>query len=226
MNAAFDPWRLVNTYGAFGDVGTKRFEPIISLTDGNTWYEIDFPCKPGNTTRIPCFCAPYHYRLDWNIWFIGFPPHYPMLEQRERWLFTFIQQLLTASGDNNKIPKSLQLLDTHSVKYLFKQHQAPFFHQSPVAAKVDMYHYQMANDLFTILFRTGKRNSWWNRTFTQELVPPLTLLSPGGGTHQLVRWSPPLNPNKLSSSQQPPTQRRLQRLQEAKEDASIRRVSV
>ena len=65
MNASFDPWRLVNTYGAFGSVGERRYEPVVSLsTDGGrTWAELQWPCKPGDVTRRPCFSAPYHHRL-------------------------------------------------------------------------------------------------------------------------------------------------------------------
>ena len=67
MNASYDPWKLVNTYGAFGSVGERRYEPIVSLSDdgGATWSELEFPCKPGDVRRRPCFVAPYHYRLDW-----------------------------------------------------------------------------------------------------------------------------------------------------------------
>ena len=72
MNASFGRFRLVNTYGAFGSVGKGRYEPIVSISyNGRDWIELEFPCKPGRLTRRPCFCAPYHYRLDWNIWFIG-----------------------------------------------------------------------------------------------------------------------------------------------------------
>ena len=59
----------------------------------------------GSVTRRPCFCAPYHYRLDWNIWFIGFKPHTAMLRQRERWLYSLLSKLL--QGD----AKVLELLD-------------------------------------------------------------------------------------------------------------------
>ena len=79
MNSSFGSFRIVNTYGAFGSVGEARYEPIISVShDGRVWHELDFPCKPGTLTRRPCFCAPYHYRLDWNIWFIGFKPQRPV----------------------------------------------------------------------------------------------------------------------------------------------------
>lgn len=78
MNASFDPFRLVNTYGAFGSVGKQRYEPIVSITydplDGVgadrsndtavEWIELEFPCKPGNLYRRPCFCAPYHCECD------------------------------------------------------------------------------------------------------------------------------------------------------------------
>jgi hypothetical protein len=59
MNSSFGSFRLVNSYGAFGSVGEARYEPIISVSrDGATWVELDFPCKPGNVTRRPCFrCA-------------------------------------------------------------------------------------------------------------------------------------------------------------------------
>ena len=69
MNASFSSLRLVSTYGAFGNVGKARYEPIVSVShDGLDWTPLEFPCKPGRVTRGPCFCAPYHYRLDWNIW--------------------------------------------------------------------------------------------------------------------------------------------------------------
>ena len=80
MNTSFDPFKLVNTYGAFGSVGEGRYEPVVALSDdeGTTWREVDLPCKPTSVTRRPCFSAPYHHRLDWNIWFIGFKPHRPV----------------------------------------------------------------------------------------------------------------------------------------------------
>ena len=71
MNTSFDPFKVVNTYGAFGSVGEGRYEPVVALSeDGKTWREVDLPCKPTDVKRRPCFCAPYHHRLDWNIWFI------------------------------------------------------------------------------------------------------------------------------------------------------------
>ena len=181
MNSSFGSFRLVNTYGAFGSVGEARYEPIISVsTDGRTWTELDFPCKPGSLTRRPCFCAPYHYRLDWNIWFLGFKPHAGMLRQREAWLYTFLAQLLTAD------PLALSLLDS-SARSLFPPSPPP----SPPAtahpsrrptpgfqyAKVDMYHYTMSAPLWELArpWLEGKTVTWWKREYEEPLIPVVTL---------------------------------------------------
>ena len=36
------------------------------------WQELEFNCKPGNITHRPCLISPYHYRLDWLMWFAAF----------------------------------------------------------------------------------------------------------------------------------------------------------
>jgi hypothetical protein len=74
MNTSHDPLELVNSYGAFGSVGQKRNEIIFEGTRDElgpkaTWLPYEFKCKPGDPNRRPCFVAPYHLRLDWQIWF-------------------------------------------------------------------------------------------------------------------------------------------------------------
>jgi hypothetical protein len=74
MNRSFDALALVNTYGAFGSVGDKRYEIVIEGTlsddpDTGEWRAYELPCKPGDVTRRPCILGPYHRRLDWLIWF-------------------------------------------------------------------------------------------------------------------------------------------------------------
>lgn len=34
--------------------------------------EYEFPCKPGRVDRRPCVITPYHYRMDWLMWFAAF----------------------------------------------------------------------------------------------------------------------------------------------------------
>ena len=180
MNGSFDNFRLVNTYGAFGDVGHARYEPILSVsTNGTDWIELELPCKPGKVTRRPCFCAPYHYRIDWNIWFIGFPPHSAYLQRREKWLYTLLEKILGKVGDERPW---LDLLDTPSASLLQRSYSLG---NGPQFAKVDMYHYQMAAPMWSLFFDIfGAREvAWWRRTFKESLIPPVQLDS---SSHRLV----------------------------------------
>lgn len=95
MNEGFDPLNLVNTYGAFGSVGHERHEVILEgtwddpLSGDARWQEYDFPCKPGNPYRPHCIASPYHYRLDWQMWFAGFPE-----QARDAWFLKLVYELL------------------------------------------------------------------------------------------------------------------------------------
>ena len=42
------------------------------VSDKTEWREIEFKCKPGGVHRRPCVISPYHYRLDWLMWFSAF----------------------------------------------------------------------------------------------------------------------------------------------------------
>ncbi|HEX3774130.1 MAG TPA: lipase maturation factor family protein [Polyangiaceae bacterium] len=78
MNASFDPFDLVNTYGAFGSVNRVRNEVVLEgtlddgLAPGAHWVEYELPCKPGDPRRRPCIVAPYQLKLDWQLWFAAF----------------------------------------------------------------------------------------------------------------------------------------------------------
>uniref|UniRef100_G1N192 Lipase maturation factor n=1 Tax=Meleagris gallopavo TaxID=9103 RepID=G1N192_MELGA len=96
MNTSFNPLRIVNTYGAFGSITKERTEVILQGTsspDPNDpaalWQEFDFKCKPGDLWRRPCFISPYHYRLDWLMWFAAFQTY----EQNE-WIIHLAGKLL------------------------------------------------------------------------------------------------------------------------------------
>mmetsp|Transcript_25854 Transcript_25854/g.39723 ORF Transcript_25854/g.39723 Transcript_25854/m.39723 type:complete len:214 (+) Transcript_25854:126-767(+) len=174
MNASFDAFRLVNTYGAFGSVGEARYEAIISISNNQEqWTELEFPCKPGNVKRRPCFCAPYHYRLDWNIWFLGFKPHKAYLQQRETWLYTLIQKIMIPDSSHNERPW-LSLLDPSTAEMLSAAYS---LNSPPKYVKVDMYRYVMAAPLWDILLDLVNGNNvvWWNRTYEENLVPSVEL---------------------------------------------------
>ena len=92
MNASFDRYRLVNSYGAFGTVSEVREELIIESAEkfGGPWREYVFKVKPGPLTR-PChWISPYHYRLDWLMWIACVCGGI----ERSPWLLPFLLKLL------------------------------------------------------------------------------------------------------------------------------------
>lgn len=80
-----------------GSVTKQRTEVVIEGTYNTTlgengqlaqWQEIEFNCKPGSIDRQPCVISPYHYRLDWLLWFSAFQVLWCMcLYVCEQWCF-------------------------------------------------------------------------------------------------------------------------------------------
>jgi hypothetical protein len=135
MNGCFDPFRLVNTYGAFGFVHEIREEIIISGTRGNwdappdAWKEYEFAVKPGSINRpLPCI-VPYHHRLDWCLWLITLRKGNP--DRYAPWLRTLLLKLLQNDRETSKL--------------LANRGQGnPFLHDNgppPTFLKVERYRY-------------------------------------------------------------------------------------
>ena len=120
--------------------------------------------------------APYHHRLDWNIWFIGFKPHRQMLEGRERWLYAFLAQLLR-DGD----APARRLLDPASRDIKGR------------IARVTMYRYRMAAPLAQILGTAPAERLWWTRAFEEVLIPPVALRADGNLAYFEAPRPPPGN---------------------------------
>jgi hypothetical protein len=85
MNTSFDPLDLVNTYGAFGSVGTERYNIAFEGTDSAVpdrsavWKDYPYQALPVDVHQRPRQVAPYQPRLDWQMWFaaMGSPSQYP-----------------------------------------------------------------------------------------------------------------------------------------------------
>jgi hypothetical protein len=128
MNASFDRLHLVNTYGAFGSVGRERREIVLEgttddvLTDATVWREYEFKGKPGDPRRRPPIVSPYHYRLDWQMWFAAMT-----VPRREPWAVHLIWKLL--HGDR----AALDLLAND-----------PFPGTPPRFVRARLYHYRFA----------------------------------------------------------------------------------
>jgi hypothetical protein len=154
MNASFDPFRLVNTYGAFGSVSRVRDEVVIEGTDadsidaGTAWREYEFKGKPGDVRRLPSQYAPYHLRLDWLMWFLPLSSRYG-----ERWFVPFLVKLL--EGDR----QTLALLGGN-----------PFPDRPPRFVRALLYRYR-----FTSWRERRDTGAWWARSLVGELVQPIRL---------------------------------------------------
>src|SRR2546421_1361051 len=95
MNFSFNPFHLVNAYGAFGSITRVRREIVIEgtrdtrLGPSTAWKAYEFKGKPGDPGRVPPQVAPYHLRLDWLMWFAAMsspagPPWFTPLLARLR----------------------------------------------------------------------------------------------------------------------------------------------
>jgi hypothetical protein len=100
MNRSFDRLHLVNTTARSGSVGRERDEVILEGTSDphpgpdTVWRAYEFPCKPGDPARRPCVISPYHYRLDWQLWFAAMSSI-----GREPWLVRLVWKLLRGDTD-------------------------------------------------------------------------------------------------------------------------------
>ncbi|MHC9291539.1 lipase maturation factor family protein [Mycobacterium sp. LTG2003] len=154
MNASYNNYHLVNSYGAFGAVGRSRDEVVIEGTDddvvtgGTVWREYEFKGKPGDVRRWPRQFAPYHLRLDWLMWFAAISPAYA-----QQWLRTFLIRLL----ENDR--ETLKLL----------RHN-PFPDQPPRYVRARLYRYR-----FSTWHELRRDHVWWERTLLGDYLRPVAL---------------------------------------------------
>ena len=154
MNASYDPFRLVNTYGAFGSVTRTRYEVVVEGTDAPdpndqaAWREYEFIGKPGDPRRLPPQVAPYHLRLDWLMWFLPLSRFYG-----EGWFVPLLTRLL--EGD----PPTLALL----------RHN-PFPDRPPSFIRARLFKYR-----YTTWRERRETGAWWHREPAADFVPPLRL---------------------------------------------------
>lgn len=149
MNTSFDRLHLVGTYGAFGSVGKTRYEFVIEGSyDGRSWFEYGHHGKPDRPNRRPPFFAPYHHRLDWELWInASFSP------QPQPWHVFLTFRLLEGRDE---------------VEKLFRHN--PFPDRPPDMIRILIYEYR-----FTTPEERAKTGDWWVREEKGQLLEPLTL---------------------------------------------------
>uniref|UniRef100_A0A287BRD2 Lipase maturation factor n=1 Tax=Sus scrofa TaxID=9823 RepID=A0A287BRD2_PIG len=157
MNSSFHPLRIVNTYGAFGSITKERTEVILQGTASPNasapdaeWKDYEFKCKPGDLRRRPCLISPYHYRLDWLMWFAAFQTY-----EHNEWIIHLAGKLLANDA------QALSLLGVN-----------PFEGTAPPRwVRGEHYRYKFS--------RPGGRHAaegkWWIRKRLGPYFPPLRL---------------------------------------------------
>ncbi len=155
MNTSFNNLHLVNTYGAFGHVGKTRRELIIEgtadkqITSDTKWKAYEFPAKPGDPNRSLPIVSPYHYRLDWQVWFAAMS-----IPQREPWLMHLVWKLL--HNDEG----ALSLLASN-----------PFPERPPEHIRIEIYRYKF--------LPPREEGPVWKRERIETWFPAISKRAPG-----------------------------------------------
>ncbi|MFB6295376.1 MAG: lipase maturation factor family protein, partial [Halobacteriales archaeon] len=153
MNTSFDPLHLVNTYGAFGSVTRDRFQVVIEGTDETSpaeddWEEYECKGQPVAVDERPPQWAPYHLRLDWQLWFAAMRPS----PRRSPWFPVLLEKLL--AGDE----ATLSLLGEN-----------PFPEEPPAYVRAVRYRYR-----FTTPAERAETGDWWRRERVGVYAPPVS----------------------------------------------------
>ncbi|WP_044958210.1 lipase maturation factor family protein [Halarchaeum acidiphilum] len=143
MNRGFDPLHLVNTYGAFGSITSTRYQLVVEGTreadpDEGDWTAYGWKGQPDAVGERPMQWAPYHLRLDWQLWFAAMRPR---PGRRQRWLYRLLDRLL--EGD----PATRSLLGDD-----------PFGDDPPERVRVVRYRYR-----YTTPAERAETSDWWRR---------------------------------------------------------------
>lgn len=165
MNYCYNPWRLVNSYGAFGSVGRKRYElevqgTLMAFPEGDEdWLAYEFWGKPGDPRRRPLHFAPFHLYLDWLMWFLplhlgpelkqGGNPQRRLSWRYETWFITFLHKLL--QGDR----ATVGLLRSN-----------PFQARPPLFVRVLVYEYRYSTPA-----ERQATGAWWVRQRVGVYLP-------------------------------------------------------
>jgi len=145
----FSPFHIVNRYGIFAVMTTKRYEIVVEGSDdGVDWKEYTFRYKPSELDRRPRRVSPYQPRLDWQAWFLPFSGY-----DMEPWFQNFLFRLLQGS------PNVVKLLRDN-----------PFPKAPPQFIRAVAYDYVFSD--YKTRRETGK---WWERQFVGRYSPELTL---------------------------------------------------
>ena len=160
MNTSFDPFDLVNTYGAFGTVGEERLNVVFEGTMDDTinnkadWKPYIYKGLPVLLDRRPPQIAPYQLRLDWQMWFAAMST-----ADQYSWTYNLVWKLL------HNDPDAIGLFA-----------QNPFPGNPPKFIRATLYRYKFATP-------GNPQHLWWTREKAGDWMPVLSVNDP-----QLVKF--------------------------------------
>ena len=141
--------RLANTFGAFGSVERSRDLLVVegSRGPGEDWREFDFRGQRADLSARPPLLAPWHWRLDWQMWIAACQgPN----ATSERWFTTLLLRLL----ENDAAVSSLL-------------HANPFLEsEPPTHVRVSQYRYAFCEP-------DDGTDAVWTRELQRVLVRPI-----------------------------------------------------
>jgi len=110
----FQGLRLVNPYGLFAVMTSKRYELTIQASmDGEVWKDYEFYFKPNDHFSSPSFVFPHQPRLDWQLWFVALRDY-----RRSPWLMTFITALFEGKEDVLTLVKTVPYKNPRYIRVL------------------------------------------------------------------------------------------------------------
>jgi len=137
------PLRSINGYGLFRVMTIRRPELILEgSNDGARWEAYDFRYQPDAVEERPRFVAPFHPRLDWQLWFAALAP-----VESLGWLETLAARLRSGT------PEVLALLGRN-----------PFPDAPPRHVRAVLYDYR-----FSTPEQRRHTGAWWVRERQGEL---------------------------------------------------------
>lgn len=148
IDRALAPFKIVNPYGLFANMTTKRPEIVIEGSlDGENWRVYEFRFKPGALDEMPGWNIPHQPRLDWQMWFAALSR-----VERQGWF----EPLLVALLENRP-----------EVTALFAEN--PFPKGGPRFIRARLYRYRFTG------FDSANPNHWWQREFIGWYYPERSL---------------------------------------------------
>jgi predicted DCC family thiol-disulfide oxidoreductase YuxK len=153
VDRLFKPFNIVNPYGLFAVMTTKREEIILEGSDdGKNWKEYEFKYKPGSLDRAPKWNIPHQPRLDWQMWFASLTD-----PRRLAWFPRFLKKLMDGS------PEVLALIETN-----------PFPEHPPKYIRAEFYDYTYATPA------EKAKGIWWRREYVGHYFPCVMEETEGG----------------------------------------------